>query len=236
MLTDVCLVAYQQQPPHEQSFHLQPTEEMLQREAQEGPSSRKYGKITVRFNNYGLTTPAVPPSSSTTKYTSVSELRPSALSEQSFAHEDDFVKSERKLRLHDIKAEVRKLKALHQTKPVPGETWFAIDAKWINSWLLFVSKYKGDEKFNPGEIDNMCLISDSLVNGTFQLREDVSIKKHFRMINRASWEYYQDKYQGGPAIEVLIPRTCENTSEWIYDIKLHEVGRVGTGYVSSDSD
>ncbi|TYZ58179.1 hypothetical protein PybrP1_005731 [[Pythium] brassicae (nom. inval.)] len=220
------------QPPHEQSFTLQPTEEMLQRDAQEGPASRKYGKLTVRFNKYGLT--AAP--ASTSNYTTTSEMRPSGLSEASFAHEDDFNKSERKMGHHDVKAEVRKLKALHQTKPKAGETWFAIDAQWINKWLLFVSKYKGDEQYNPGEIDNMCLVSDNLRNGTFQIRSDVTMKKDFRLINRASWDFYQEKYEGGPAIEVRVPPNCENTIVWIQDIKLHEVGRVGTGYVSSDSD
>lgn len=105
---------------------------MLLREAQEGPSNRKYGKITVRFNNYGLTAPPA----STSNYTTISEMRPSGLAESSFAHEDDFSKSDRKLGQHDVKAEVRKLKALHQSKPKPGETWFAIDAKWINKWLV----------------------------------------------------------------------------------------------------
>lgn len=99
-----------------------------------------------------------------------------------------------------------------------------------------MSKYKGDEKFSPGEIDNMSLISDNLVDGTFQIREGVRMKRDFRMINRASWEFYQETYDGGPAIEVRIPPHCENTSAWIQDIKLHEVGRVGTHYVSSDSD
>lgn len=105
---------------------------MTLREAQEGPSSRKYGKLTVRFNNYGLT--AAPPSVS--NYTTMTEMRPSSLVDKSFAHEDDFNKSTRGLQLHDVKAEVRKLKSLHQTKPRPGETWFAIDAKWINNWLV----------------------------------------------------------------------------------------------------
>lgn len=101
---------------------------------------------------------------------------------------------------------------------------------------LFVSKYKGDEAYSPGEIDNMCLISDNLVDGTFQIRSNVSMKTDFRLINRASWEFYQEKYEGGPAIEVRVPPNCENTLVWIQDIKLHEVGRVGTHYVSSDSD
>lgn len=101
---------------------------------------------------------------------------------------------------------------------------------------LFVSKHKGDETYNPGEIDNMCLVSDSLLNGTFQIRSDVTMKQDFRLINRASWDFYQEKYEGGPAIEVRVPSDCENTIVWIQDIKLHEVGRVGTGYVSSDSD
>uniref|UniRef100_K3X0T6 DUSP domain-containing protein n=1 Tax=Globisporangium ultimum (strain ATCC 200006 / CBS 805.95 / DAOM BR144) TaxID=431595 RepID=K3X0T6_GLOUD len=223
------------QPPHEQSFHLQPTEEILLREAQEGPSSRKYGKLVVRVNTYGVTR-ADAPASGSANYTTITELRPSDMSETSFAHEDDFSKSDKKMQLHDIKAEVRKLKTLHQTRPNPGEMWYAISAKWIQDWLLFASKYKGDEKYSPGSIDNMCLVSDNLLNGTFQIRTDLSIKKDFRMINRASWDFYQEKYEGGPAIEVRIPPDCENTSVWIYDIKLHEVGRVGTNYVGSDSD
>lgn len=101
---------------------------------------------------------------------------------------------------------------------------------------LFVSKHKGDEAHNPGQIDNMPLISDDLMNGTFQLRTDLSIKKHFRVINKKSWDYYQLVYGGGPAIEVLVPATCENTSKWIANVRLEDVARVGTNYVDSDSD
>lgn len=101
---------------------------------------------------------------------------------------------------------------------------------------LFVSKYKGDEAHNPGQIDNMSLISDDLMNGTFQLRRDLSIKKDFRLINKKSWDYYQLVYGGGPAVEVQVPLHCANPAQWIANVRLEDVARVGTNYVDSDSD
>lgn len=152
------------------------------------------------------------------------------------AHEDDFARSSKSIVVHDVKAEVRTLQSYHQTRPMPGEVWYAISTSWIQQWLLFVSKYKGDEAHNPGQIDNMALIADDLMNGTFQLRTDLRIKKHFRVINKKSWDYYQLVYGGGPAIEIHVPAACENPSKWIANVRLEDVARVGTNYVDSDSD
>ncbi|KAH7466014.1 hypothetical protein KRP22_014997 [Phytophthora ramorum] len=212
------------QPPHEQTFHLQPTDEMVRREAMEGPSNRKSGKLTVRFNGYGV------PSS----YTVMTDGRVSNMVNTLVTHEDEFGRSSKSLVVHDIRAEVRKLQNFHQTKPRPGETWFAVSADWIRSWLLFVSKYKGEEEHSPGSVDNMPLISDDLMNGTFQIKTSLVIKKDFRMINKKSWDYYQDVYGGGPAIEVQIPVDCARPAQWLAHLQLDEAGRVNSNYVDSD--
>ncbi|KAG7399956.1 hypothetical protein PHYBOEH_007476 [Phytophthora boehmeriae] len=212
------------QPPHEQSFHLQPTEEMMRREAIEGPSNRKSGKLTVRFNGYGV------PSS----YTVKTDGRVSNMVNTVVTHEDEFGRSSKSLVVHDIRAEVRTLQSFHQTRPVARETWFAVSAGWIRNWLLFVSKYKGDENHNPGSLDNMPLISDDLMNGTFQIKSGLVIKKDFRMINRKSWDYYQNIYGGGPAIEVQIPDDCANPAQWLATLQLDEAGRVNSNYVDAD--
>lgn len=130
MLTVPCPL---QQPPHEQDFHLQPTKEMAFREVEEGPTSRKYGKLTIRFNGYGVTSTSTAPSN----YTMMTDARLSGVSNHAgVAHEDDFAKSSRSLVVHDIKAEVKTLQSYHQTRPVPGELWFAISTKWIQNWLV----------------------------------------------------------------------------------------------------
>ncbi|KAF4318229.1 hypothetical protein BBO99_00004663 [Phytophthora kernoviae] len=212
------------QPPHEQAFHLQPTEEMMRREAVEGPSNRKSGKITVRFNGYGV------PSS----YTVKTDGRVSNMVNTMVTHEDEFGRSSKSLVIHDIRAEVRALQSFHQTRPIVGETWFAVSADWIRNWLFFVSKFKGDETHNPGSLDNMPLISDDLMNGTFQIKTGLVIKKDFRMINKKSWDYYQNVYGGGPAIEVLIPTDCANPAQWLASLQLDEAGRVNSNYVDAD--
>ncbi|KAG7379060.1 hypothetical protein PHYPSEUDO_009103 [Phytophthora pseudosyringae] len=212
------------QPPHEQEFHLQPTEEMVRREALEGPSNRKPGKLLVRFNGYGV------PSC----YTVMTDGRVSNMVNTLVTHEDEFGRSSKSLVVHDIRAEVRKLQSFHQTKPRPGETWFAVSVGWIRAWLLFVSKYKGEEVHSPGTVDNMPLISDDLMNGTFQIKSGLVIKKDFRMINKKSWDYYQNVYGGGPAIEVQIPVDCARPAQWLAQLQLDEAGRVNSNYVDSD--
>ncbi|RLN95759.1 hypothetical protein BBJ28_00011830 [Nothophytophthora sp. Chile5] len=213
-----------------QTFHLQPTEEMVRREAMEGPSNRKSGKLTVRFNGYGVTSTTTAPSS----YTVMTDGRETNMTGTLVAHEDEFGQSSKSIVLHDIRAEVRALQSFHQTRPKPGETWFAVNAEWIRNWLLFVSKFKGDETHNPGSVDNMPLISDDLMDGTFQIKAGTVIKKDFRMINKKSWEFYQSIYGGGPAIEVQIPSDCAKPARWLATLRLDEAGRVGSNYVDSD--
>ncbi|KAF1791043.1 Peptidase C19, ubiquitin-specific peptidase, DUSP domain [Phytophthora cactorum] len=129
--------------------------------------------------------------------------------------------------VHDIRTEVRKLQSFHQTKPRPGETWFAVSADWIRAWLLFVSKFKGEEVHSPGTVDNMPLISDDLMDGTFQIKSGLVIKKDFRMINKKSWDYYQN-------VTVQIPADCARPAQWLANLQLDEAGRVNSNYVDSD--
>jgi hypothetical protein len=222
---------------------LEATDETNAREAQEGISNRKYGKVTLRFNSYGLTQKQPTPSS-IENYTGLMaagtpppQTRPKSVSNGSVTHEDDFTNSLRgNTPRHDVQAEVRKLQSFHQNKPVPGEVWYAIQSQWITNWLLFVSKHRGKAEYAPGEIDNMPLISDDLPNGVFIVRPNLVLKKDFRMINKRSWDFYVAQYGGGPAIEVPVPRDCPDTTKWLTSLRLDEAGRVGSGYFSSDSE
>uniref|UniRef100_M4BM65 DUSP domain-containing protein n=1 Tax=Hyaloperonospora arabidopsidis (strain Emoy2) TaxID=559515 RepID=M4BM65_HYAAE len=212
------------QPPHQQTFGLQPTDEMVRREKWEGSSrNRKCGKITVRFNGYGV------PSS----YAFKTDGRPSNMVNTVVTHEDEFGSNAMSFSVHDVRTEVRNLQRFHQTKPKVGETWFVVSAAWIRAWLLFVSKYKGEEAYNPGNVDNMPLISDDLTNGTFEIRTGLVIKKDFRVINKESWDYYQKVYGGGPAIEVRIPADCSKPAQWLEHFQLDEAGRVNSNYVDT---
>ncbi|TDH69517.1 hypothetical protein CCR75_005050 [Bremia lactucae] len=211
------------QPPHQQEFYLLPTEQMIRREALEGVNTRKPGKLLIRFNGYGVQS----------SYTAVTDGRASSMINTFVTHEDEFGRSSKSLIKHNIRAEVRSLQTFHQTKPRPGETWFAIDADWIRAWLLFVSTHKGKEVYNPGNVDNMPLISDNLMNGTFQIKSGLVIKNDFRMINKKSWDFYQKIYGGGPAIEVMIPTDCAKPGEWLACLHLDQVGRVNSNYVDT---
>ncbi|GLD99690.1 hypothetical protein PINS_up008416 [Pythium insidiosum] len=222
----------------QKEYTLEATDEAMMQGAQEGPTNRKFGKVTVRFSSYGVPQGAPTTSQPQTNYTRLmsGEPRHSSQSDGSVTHEDDFSARGKQKPPHDIQAEIKKLQSLHQTKPVAGEVWFAVNAKWITDWLLFVSKHKGQPEHHPGPIDNIPLLSDDLPDGRFEIRRDLTIKKDFRMINRPSWEYYQTQYGGGPAVEVVVPNGCPNTTAWIASLKLHEVGRVGSGYVGSGSE
>ncbi|KAJ0404248.1 hypothetical protein P43SY_000648 [Pythium insidiosum] len=222
----------------EKEYTLEATDEVMMQGAQEGPTNRKFGKVTVRFSSYGVPQQAASTSQAQSNYTRLmsGEPRHSTQSDGSVTHEDDFSARGKQKPAHDVQAEIKKLQSLHQTKPVPGEVWFAVNSKWITDWLLFVSKHKGQPEHHPGPIDNIPLLSDDLPDGRFEIRRDLIIKKNFRMINRPSWEYYQTQYGGGPAIEVVVPQGCANTTAWITSLKLHEVGRVGSGYVGSGSE
>lgn len=231
------LLELKTQPTREQIFTLEATDEVNAREAQEGISNRKYGKVTVRFNSYGLTQsdPNLP------NYTglmadSSKDLRPTSLSEGSVTHEDQFSGDAPRSGSHNIQAEVKKLQSFHQSKPVPGEVWYAIQSQWIANWLLFVTKYRGKAEHNPGAIDNMSLIAEDLPDGVFVVRPNLTIKKDFRMINKQSWDYYVSLYGGGPAIEVPVPKDCHDTALWLSTLRLDEASRVGSGYFSSDSE
>ncbi|KAF1778650.1 Peptidase C19, ubiquitin-specific peptidase, DUSP domain [Phytophthora cactorum] len=184
------------QPPHEQEFHLQPTEEMTRREALEGPSNRKPGKLLIRFNGYGV------PSN----YTVMTDGRVSNMVNTLVTHEDEFGRSSKSFVVHDIRTEVRKLQSFHQTKPRPGETWFAVSADWIRAWLLFVSKLRAKR---------------------FTIKSGLVIKKDFRMINKKSWDYYQN-------VTVEIPADCARPAQWLANLQLDEAGRVNSNYVDSD--
>ncbi|CEG48316.1 ubiquitin specific hydrolase [Plasmopara halstedii] len=212
------------QPQQENEYYLHQTEQMIRRDALDGINNRKSGKLLVRFNGYGV------PSS----YNAKTNGRVSNMFNTLVTHEDEFGRSSKSLVVHDIRSEVRILQSLHQTNPSPGETWFALHADWIRAWLLFVSKYKGEEVHSPGIMDNMPLISDDLMNGTFQIKPHLVIKKDFRMINRKSWDYYHSIYGGGPAIEVQIPANCAKPAQWLASLHLNEVGRVNSNYVDFD--
>ncbi|DAZ95703.1 TPA: hypothetical protein N0F65_007109 [Lagenidium giganteum] len=231
-------------PPYQQSYQLQPTEAMLlklQEECVGGVErSRDFGKITIKFNNYGVSqsTPA------RYEYMTGTSLSDSALSTSSngsnvsvgsigssgsIAHEDDFNKSMKNVLTKDPRNELKALAACHTNKPKPGEVWYAISASWIEAWARHMAD-NASKTTHPGEIRNMSLVSDDLVNGTFQLKQNLLIKHDFRLVNQATWDYYSGEYGGGPAVIVQVPTNIQSVSTWMKDLKLHRYGRVGTTY------
>lgn len=217
----------------EQSYPLTSTEGIEASEAQEGLTNRKYGSVTIRFNSYGLRSPHLQSTATRTSY----ELGYNAedhictSSEGDVKHEDDFLRPTKSTLPHNIQSEIRELQSYHQAKPTVGETWYAISAAWIESWLRFVTTHHGQSEYVPGEIANSSLLLDDLPNGRLQIRDDLRIKKDFRLINQQSWNMYYSLYGGGPAIEVKVPMNCADTSTWLASLQLHQVARVGSSYI-----
>eukprot|EP00971_Amphidinium_carterae_P221378 4394991-Amphidinium_carterae.1 len=76
----------------------------------------------------------------------------------------------------------------HDTKN--PDSWFLIDAAWVQKWIAFVQG-KGQE---PGPIDNTSLMQPDAGSS-------LKPSKDYRGVNRKVWQYWQERYEGGPTIE-----------------------------------
>ncbi|DAZ96554.1 TPA: hypothetical protein N0F65_011231 [Lagenidium giganteum] len=227
-------------PSQERSYTLQPTEMMLQREQEEGISNnRKCGEITIRFvspksasrraPSQRVVPPAAPvAASSPTRNQPAGTSAASDSSSTATATTSASTATKPTTKTHNTKEEFEKMKAYHESKPKPGDVWYAISTEWVTKWLLFITKHKGAAEHDPLKIRNIVLLHDDWRNATFTIRKNLSIKSDFRVINKKSWDFYVSHYGGGPTIEVPVPRDCKDTLAWLNQMKLDEVGKVST--------
>ncbi|OQR83664.1 hypothetical protein ACHHYP_14418 [Achlya hypogyna] len=122
--------------------------------------------------------------------------------------------------LHDPIAELVAVRNCHQSLPQPGETWFVVDAHWVEAWLTFVAS----KKTPPGPISNGALLDTS---GT-QVRANLELKSDARLIDPASWRLYHGWYGGGPVVTVSVPTDCRHVGRWMTKLHLPSVARVQT--------
>lgn len=210
------LLELRSQPPHERAFDLHPTDAMKTKEREEGiGGSRSYGQIVVAYRS-GQTSRSM----ANGAIESAKDSRPRPTSGRT--HSATSTSQSFLSKKHNPKTEYQKVKSFHQAQPKPGEFWYAISAKWISNWLLFIAKPHASNQVEPGEICNQELLDDA---GN-SIRKDVNIKTHFRLINQRTWDFYVERYGGGPTIVVRVPQDCDNATEWIKSIELHKVGDI----------
>lgn len=77
-----------------------------------------------------------------------------------------------------------------------GEEFYLISVDWLSDWLKFAKGTAGVSSFNR-KIDNTMLIDPQ---NEFRLRATARFKKEYRAIDKEVWEFYFQRYGGGPVI------------------------------------
>ena len=84
--------------------------------------------------------------------------------------------------------------SLFDSKPkTENESFYLIDIEWIHSWTHFIWS---ENLPPPGPITNHHLLMPNQVD----LKSDIQLKKHYRLIRKETWEYLLSIYGGGPPI------------------------------------
>jgi len=89
------------------------------------------------------------------------------------------------------KREQQRIQELDRTYIDSGEKWFIIDRVWLHSWLCFVNE-NGPV---PSAISNHTLLEPDGAP-----RSGLEKGRHYRGVNAAVWDFFQNIYGGGPAI------------------------------------
>jgi len=69
--------------------------------------------------------------------------------------------------------------------------WFLVDVQWLQEWKEFVKR----GATLPGPIDN-----SNLVTSDGRPRPGLKVVEHYRGVNEAVWEFWHERYGGGPVI------------------------------------
>ncbi|EER19783.1 hypothetical protein Pmar_PMAR012093, partial [Perkinsus marinus ATCC 50983] len=87
----------------------------------------------------------------------------------------------------------------------PGDIYYIVSTKWIDSWKRFIS----EEKELPGPISNNLLFHDDLKT----LLPRFVRSKDYRGINQRIWSFWLARYGGGPLITRFTLDIYDHTGE-----------------------
>ena len=87
--------------------------------------------------------------------------------------------------------------------------WYAIDAKWIYDWKMFVQNKRNSSvsSFKKSEIEGIGILDPGPITNSYlfddygEIRPGLQIEKDYRMINERVWKILFDIYGGGPIIK-----------------------------------
>ena len=77
-----------------------------------------------------------------------------------------------------------------------GEEFYLISVNWLSDWLKFAKGAAGVSTFSR-KIDNSMLIDP---HNEYKLRATARFKKEYRAIDKEVWDFYFQRYGGGPVI------------------------------------
>lgn len=117
---------------------------------------------------------------------------------------DMYLDPENNLRIHDpsipikrIGSEELEFVANLESKVVCGaEEFYLISVDWLGDWLRFAKGAGGVSSFSR-KIDNSALVDPKY---SHKLRASARFKKEYRIIDKEIWNYYFERYGGGPVI------------------------------------
>ena len=97
-------------------------------------------------------------------------------------------------------AELRRISELDTGDVPQGDLWNVLSTEWLTAWLKFAhpSKRGMHQQQPPGPISNQSLLQRG------RIRAGLKLRKHFRLVNPATWSAFMELYGGGPAIEVAV--------------------------------
>lgn len=101
---------------------------------------------------------------------------------------------------------------------------YVIAVSWLEAWIKYSSC---ETNKSAGPIRNDGLIDP---DNRERMRSDAKIKKDFRPICKDVWNYFFERYGGGPVICFLVPFGLQETSyksgDWIKKTKIHELAHI----------
>lgn len=116
---------------------------------------------------------------------------------------DMYLDPDNNLRIHDPSAAVKRVGAeelafvssLESKKVTGGEEFYVISVDWLTDWLKF-ARGSGSTSAFRRKIDNRSLVDPQ----NPKLRATARFKKEFRVVDKEVWDYYFERYGGGPVM------------------------------------
>ena len=99
--------------------------------------------------------------------------------------------------VHNSNDELNFVSTLDSFIMKPNDEWYIVDIEWLSTWLLFA---RGVSDIPPGPISNKKLLYTSKKKKVMKLRGDLIVKTHYRCVRKEVWNYFFERYGGGPVI------------------------------------